>query len=156
MNDQLPPPPAGFVETDDGRIVECSEEQLSAMEKDEKIVNYTNEEVTHKPGDILKALTAQEKNKQIVETYKALFLKRYGLEGIDLEKEFEKIQKKESSLSRSKRDAVVAAMQIFPIMQKQMEQQNEIEDLPVGTPLTKEEADAAIAEANKEADKSAE
>lgn len=123
---------------------------------DAEIVDYTNEEVTHKPGEILEALTAQEKNKQIVETYKALFLKRYGLEGVDLEKEFEKIQRKESSLSRSKRDAVVAAMQIFPVMQKQMEQQNEIEDIPVGTPLTKEEAEAAIAEANKEADKSAE
>lgn len=123
---------------------------------DAEIVDYTNEEVTHKPGEILKTLSAQERNKQIVETYKALYMKRYGLEGVDLEKEFEKIQKKESSLSRSKRDAVVAAMQIFPVIQKQMEQQNEIEDLPVGTPLTKEEADAAIAEANKEADKSAE
>ena len=113
-------------------------------------------EVTHKPGEILEALTAQEKNKQIVETYKALFLKRYGLEGVNLEEEFKKIQRKESSLSRSKRDAVIAAMQIFPVMQKQMEQQNEIEDLPVGSPLTAEEAEAAIAEANKEADKSAE
>ncbi|MBR1987664.1 MAG: hypothetical protein IKA36_01360 [Clostridia bacterium] len=43
-------------------------------------------EVANKPGEILKELTAQEKNKQIVETYKALFMKRYGLEGVDLEK----------------------------------------------------------------------
>lgn len=105
--------------------------------------------------DVEKMTTAQ-KNEQIVKTYKQLYIKRYGLEGINIEEEAKKVLNKSSDLSRSKRDAILAFMEIFPAMQRHLERQNEIEDIPIGTPLTKEEADAAITEANKEVDKSAE
>ena len=118
MNDQLPPPPAGFLKTDDGRIVECSEEQMSAMERNEQIVN----------------------------SYKRLFAKKYNIEGIDVEKEFEKIQKKESRLSRSQREAVVAAMQIFPVMEQKLKEQNETEARSVGSPATAEDLKNAISQ----------
>jgi hypothetical protein len=94
-------------------------------------------------------MTTARKNEQIVKTYKQLYIKRYGLEGINIEEEAKKVLNKTSSLSRSKRDAVLAFMEIFPTMQNHLKRQNEIEDLPVGTPLTKEEADAAIEEASK-------
>ena len=116
MSEKLPPPPSGFMETDDGRIVKCSEEQMSATEKNEKIVN----------------------------TYKHLFMKRYNIVGVDIEKEFNLIQKKESRLSRSQREAVVTATQIFPVMEKKLKEQNEIEDLPVGSPATADDLKNAI------------
>lgn len=95
-------------------------------------------------------VTNNDKNKQIVDVYKQHYLKRYNIEGVDLEKEFALIQKKESNLSRSQRDAVVAAMQIFPMMEKKAEEQTNLDNQEIGAPLTKEEADAVIAEANKE------
>ena len=45
-------------------------------------------------------------------------IKRYDLEGIDLEKEFERVQKKESHLSASKRKAVVALYNMRKQQQK--------------------------------------
>lgn len=45
-------------------------------------------------------------------------IKRYDLEGIDLEKEFERVQKKESRLSASKRKAVVALYNMREQQQK--------------------------------------
>ncbi len=101
-------------------------------------------EVANKPGQILEALNAKERNNEIVNSYKGLYLKRYNIEGVNLEEEFKKIQKKESRLSRSQRDAVVAAMQIFPMMDKKLVEQNEIEDLPVDKPATEEDLREAI------------
>ena len=92
----------------------------------------------------------KQDNKKIVEAYKQMYIKRYHLEDVDFDKELELIQQKKSNLSRRQRDAVVAFSQIFPIMEKKAEEQNEIENLPVGSPLTKEEADQAIADAQKE------
>ena len=103
-------------------------------------------EVENKPGQILEALNAKERNNEIVNSYKKLYLKRYNIEGVNLEEEFQKIQKKESRLSRSQRDAVVAAMQIFPMMEKKLVEQNEIEDLPVDKPATEEDLKEAITE----------
>ncbi|MBR1987665.1 MAG: hypothetical protein IKA36_01365 [Clostridia bacterium] len=63
-------------------------------------------------------------------------------------KEFEKIQKKESSLSRSKRDAV-AAMQIFPMLEVKFIDQNELENYKIGSPATAEDLEAVTQETQR-------
>jgi hypothetical protein len=78
------------------------------------------------------------KSKQIVESYKAHYLHKYHLEGIDLEKELELIKQKKSNLSRSQRDAVVAAFQIFPVIEKTAEKE-EKEVQPIEPEVKKEE-----------------
>ena len=56
-----------------------------------------------------------KKNREaIMGAFKAQWLKRYGLDDIDLVAELQLIQQKKSQLSRSKRDAVVAYFTIFP------------------------------------------
>lgn len=51
----------------------------------------------------------------VIAAFKAQWIKRYGLEGIDLEEELKKIKDKKSHLSRSRRDAVVQFFMLFPI-----------------------------------------
>ena len=81
------------------------------------------------------------KTNQIVETYKAHYLHRYHLEGVDLEKELELIKQKKSNLSRSQRDAVVASFQIFPVLLNNVKTQNETENTQIEKPLTEEATD---------------
>ena len=53
------------------------------------------------------------------------YLKRYNLDKVDLDKEYEKIKVKNSRLSRSQRDAVVGYFLIFkwgPIVQKKLDE----------------------------------
>jgi len=53
------------------------------------------------------------------------YLKRYNLDKVDLDKEYEKIKVKNSGLSRSQRDAVVGYFLIFkwgPIVQKKLDE----------------------------------
>ena len=51
----------------------------------------------------------------VIAAFKDHWLKRYGLEGIDLEKELELINKKQSKLSRSRRDAIQQFFLLFPV-----------------------------------------
>ena len=76
------------------------------------------------------------KSKQIAESYKMYYLHKYHLEGIDLEKELELIKEKKSNLSRSQRDAVVAAFQIFPAIEKTAKEE---EVQPIEPEVKKEE-----------------
>lgn len=64
----------------------------------------------------------------VLAAFKSHWLKRYGLEGIDLEKELELINKKQSNLSRSKRDAVQQFFMLFPVAQEVVNIENKKED----------------------------
>ena len=66
----------------------------------------------------------------ILAAFKIHWIKRYGLEGIDLKKELELIKKKQSKLSRSKRDAVQQFFMLFPVAQEfvNIESKKEEED----------------------------
>ena len=119
------------------------------------IVIDPKDETTNKPGEILEQLSEAEKRRKTVEFYKQSYMKRHNIVGVDIEKEFDLIQKKASKLSRAQREAVIGAIQIFPMIE-QVSNQKEIEDIPVGDPLTAAEVDTAIADSSKEADKSAE
>lgn len=59
------------------------------------------------------------------------YLEKYGLQNINLEEEYELIKKKESKLSRNRRDAVVAYFLIFkwgPVVQKKVQELQEKEN----------------------------
>ena len=65
----------------------------------------------------------------VVEAFKQQWLKRYGLEGIDLEEELKKIQRKESRLSRSRRDAIEQFFVLFPMLEKANENETKKEEV---------------------------
>ena len=59
------------------------------------------------------------------------YLEKYGLQNINLEEEYELIKKKESKLSRNRRDAVVTYFLIFkwgPVVQKKVQELQEKEN----------------------------
>ena len=68
-----------------------------------------------------------------------VMIKQHDLEGIDIEKEFELIQKKESRLSRSKRDAISQIVVLKKIQSDVLKQMKEEEE--------KKKAEEALKEA---------
>lgn len=107
-------------------------------------------EVANKPIDVINKLSEEEQKenrKQLLAFYKHMWMKKHNIEGVDIEEEIKLIQKKESRLSRSQRDAVVMASQIFPILQKQ-----EVEDVKIGPPATEEDLKKAIEASEKKAE----
>ena len=68
--------------------------------------------------------TKEESYKMLVE----VMVKQHDLEGIDIEKEFELIQKKESRLSRSKRDAISQIIVLKKIQNDVLKQMKEEEE----------------------------
>lgn len=87
------------------------------------------------PGLLQKEKLTDEDKQQLrnsVESYLAKqYLKRYSLDKLDLEKEYEKIKVKNSGLSRSQRDAVVGYFLIFkwgPVVQQKIKELKEKEN----------------------------
>lgn len=91
------------------------------------------------PLDLLRKENPTEEDKElmkqkIAEYVERQYLDRYYLSKLDLEKEYEKIKIKKSSLSRSQRDAVVGYFLIFkwgPVVQKKI---NELQEKTDRTP----------------------
>lgn len=65
----------------------------------------------------------------VIEAFKQHWLKRYDLEGINLEEELKKIQRKESRLSRSRRDAVEQFFILFPMIKEAEAVENKKEEV---------------------------
>ena len=123
-------------------------------QKDQTISIPGEHEVENKPIDIINKLNEEEvkqkekeNREQALAFYKQMWMKRHNIEGVNIEEELELIQKKESRLSRSQRDAVVMAAQIFPILQKQ-----EVEDVKIGPPATEDDLKKAIEASEKKAE----
>ena len=116
-----------------------SEEDIKSFEKAKNgLLNSIKDMVP--PGLLQKEnLTDADKDqiKNSVASYlEQQYLKRYYLDKLDLEKEYEKIKVKNSGLSRSQRDAVVGYFLIFkwgPIVQQK------IQDLKMKEKRTQEE-----------------
>ena len=119
-------------------------------QKDQTISVPEKHEVENKPIDVINKLSEEEikqkekeDREQALAFYKHMWMKKHNIDGVDIEEEIKLIQKKESRLSRSQRDAVVMASQIFPILQKQTEVVEE-KEVHIGTPATSEDLKKAI------------
>ena len=62
-------------------------------------------------------MEANKRNRAaVIEAFKEQWISRFDLVGIDLEKELDLIDKKQSKLSRSRRDAVKQFFMLFPVI----------------------------------------
>ena len=77
--------------------------------------------------------------KAVMNQYKQMYLKRYNIEGIDLDAELKLINEKQSKLSRSRRDAIIGYFMIFPAAENNLNKINENEIEDIGTPATEED-----------------
>ena len=122
---------------------------------DEKVLNEmqnSRERVDLSPLGIpsdqpKKEMTPEERKKAmkvVMEQYKKMYLKKYNIEGIDLEAELKLINEKKSSLSRSRRDAVVGYFMVFPAAEANLDKVNEKEIEDIGTPATEEDLAKAV------------
>ena len=120
------------------------ENVLKEMQNNRERVDLSSLGLSDQPKREMTPEERKQAMRIVMEQYKQMYLKRYNIEGIDLEAELKLINEKKSNLSRSRREAVIGYFMVFPAAEANLDKVDEKEIEDIGTPATEEDLVKAV------------